>query len=225
MLLRAAVLLLFLAAATWALVRYREGAWQVVTKPGRLQQWVESYQGWGPVVFLGIQVVQVVIFVIPGEVVQVAGGYLFGASLGVVYCVIGALLGAAFAFLAAHVLGRLLVRHLVKPETFDRMEDVLNHHKGIITVFVLFLIPGIPKDSLCYVAGLTPISPRRFLLVSTLARIPGMVLSAWIGLWMAEKGYIQMGLLLGVALLMLVLGLIFQKRSEEWISRRHDRKA
>ncbi len=222
--LRAAGLLLFLAATTWVVVRYQEEAWRVVTHPSQLQEWVGSYRGWGPVVFLGIQVVQVVVFVIPGEVVQVAGGYLFGAWLGVGYCLVGAVIGSALAFLAGKWLGRPFVRYLVTPEQFARMEDVLNRRQGMVTIFVLYLIPGIPKDVLCYVAGVTPIHVGLFLLVTTAARLPGMILSAYFGRAMAEKSYILLVILSILACLALIFGLAFHKRIEAWLSRRKAEK-
>jgi len=168
---RAAVLLLFLGLTTWVVVRYYGHIWRVVTHPDELQDWVASYGRWGPLVFLGVQILQIVVFVIPGEVVQVAGGYLFGAWGGVGYCVAGAIIGALVVFLAAKWLGRPFVRYLVKAEQFSRLEKVLNRRAGIVTVFVLFLIPGVPKDVLCYVAGLTPMRLGLFLVVSTVARL------------------------------------------------------
>jgi len=221
--LRAAVLLLFLSAATWWVIRYSGHMWRILTdvaEEDKLQQWVVSWGVWGPVVFLGIQMLQIVVFVIPGEVVQAAAGYIFGLWGGVAYCLVGAGMGSALAFLLAQWLGRPLVRYLLGTERFDRMEDVLNRRKGIISLFLLFLIPGVPKDVLCYVAGLTPMHAGRFLVVSTLARLPGIWMSVYIGREMAEKSYIEMAIVLGLAGLGLVLGLIFQKRIEAWISRR-----
>ena len=80
---KAGVLVLFLSASTWVIVRYGGHLWKVVTDPEDLQGWVESYGPWGPLVFLGVQVLQIIVFVIPGEVVQAAGGYLFGPWAGV----------------------------------------------------------------------------------------------------------------------------------------------
>ncbi|HUW59268.1 MAG TPA: TVP38/TMEM64 family protein [Planctomycetota bacterium] len=217
---KAGVLVLFLLASTWVIIRYGGHLWKVLTEARELQGWVASYGARGPLVFLGIQVFQIIIFVVPGEVVQVAGGYLFGAWAGVTYCVVGAFVGSAIAFLAAKWLGRPFVRCVAGAEKFDRLEAILNRRKGIVTVFLLFLIPGIPKDILCYVAGLTPMRVGVFLTVSALARLPGMILSAYFGHFMAEQSYIHVAVVSLVAFLGLLLGLIFHRRIEAWLSRR-----
>jgi uncharacterized membrane protein YdjX (TVP38/TMEM64 family) len=218
--LRAAGLVLFLIATMWVIIRYQENVWRVVTHSDELQAWVGSYGKWGPVVFLGVQMVQVVVFVIPGEVVQAAGGYLFGGWLGAAYCMVGALIGSTLAFFAAKWLGRPFVQYVVDPARFARLEDVLNRRAGIVTVLVLYVIPGIPKDVLCYVAGVTPIHAGPFLLVSTAARLPGMILSVWFGRALAQESYIELIVVSVLAALGLVLGVIFRRRIEAWVSRK-----
>lgn len=222
--LKAAALLLFLGGTTWAVVYYHDYLWQIVTHRNELRQWILSWGAWGPVVYVGVQVIQVMIFVIPGEVVQGVGGYLFGPWLGALCCLVGALIGSALAFLIAGWLGRPLVKLLVRPEQFERFEKILNGRKGLVTVFVLFLIPGTPKDTLCYVAGMTPIHLGTFVLLSTLARVPGIFLSTFLGDTFAERRYHEFVALCAVGLVALILGLIFRKQVEAWMSKRAGRE-
>ena len=217
--LRAAALLLFFVVTSWVLVYYWEQIGGVFTEPAKLQEWVESFGTWGPLVFLGVQVVQVVVFAIPGEVVQVAAGYLFGTWMGLAWCMLGALIGSAIAFMMAKWLGRPFVERITSAKNAERLEHIVNHRKGMFTIFVLYLIPGIPKDILCYMCGLTPMKLWRFLIVSMVARLPAMLLSTWIGRTIADKNYVLMIFLASVAVVGFILGLVFRKRIEAWFQR------
>ncbi len=215
---KAAALILILAAATLAVFHYREQIWRLFTHFDALKERIVSWGPWGPVAFIALQVAQIVIFFIPGEVTQAAGGAVFGPWLGTLYGFIGAFLGTALAFLLADWLGRPLVKALLKPETFDKVEKLLNARKGFVSVFLLFLIPGMPKDSLCYVAGLTPIHFGWFVLVSSLARIPGILLSAYLGSSLLQQRTGEFLILCGVGLVALILGLVFRKRLHDWMT-------
>ncbi len=220
--LKAAALLVFLGATTLLLWRYHRQIWGMVARPAQREEfraWIGSWGMWGPVAYLGLQVVQIVVFVIPGEFVQGAAGYLFGPWLGAVYCLIGAGMGSALAFLLADWLGRPLVRFFIGAQRFERLEKLLNGRRGFLTVFILFLIPGMPKDTLCYMAGLTPIHFWAFLAVSTLARIPGILLSTLAGDSVAERRYHEFLIICGIGLVALVLGLVFRRRLHGWLSR------
>jgi uncharacterized membrane protein YdjX (TVP38/TMEM64 family) len=219
---KAAALLIFLGGTTWAVVYYHDYLWSIIHQRDRFKDWVLSWGAWGPVVFIGFQVVQIVIFVIPGELTQAAAGYLFGTWLGTFYSLIGSGIGSALAFLLSDWLGRPLVKLLVRPDQFDRLERALNTRKGLVTVFVLFLIPGTPKDTLCYVAGLTPIRFWRLVILSTLARTPGILLSSVLGESVYERNYHEFIAFCCIGLVGLIVGIVFRKRIEAWISRRKE---
>jgi uncharacterized membrane protein YdjX (TVP38/TMEM64 family) len=233
---KAAILLAFLTVATWAAVHFIQESGFSLRQLGHInaetlkkefgnviqpiEDWKESHGVLARLAFLGVQVGQIVVFVVPGEATQVVGGYFFGTWEGALYCVIGAALGSSAAFLLARWLGRPLITLFVRPEQFARLELVLNRGKGWVSVFVLFLFPGVPKDTLCYIAGLTPIHFGAFVLLSTLARIPGILLSTFVGDSVADKHYHMFISLCILGLVALVLGLIFRGRVESWISRK-----
>jgi uncharacterized membrane protein YdjX (TVP38/TMEM64 family) len=101
--------------------------------------------GWrGPLICIGIQFLQVVVFVIPGEITQVAAGYVFGAWFGFLYSVIGIMLGSAFDYTFARLVGRPAVEKLVGPARLQRIDAALESPKGRSALFVLFLMPGMP---------------------------------------------------------------------------------
>ena len=132
----------------------------------------------GPLSFIGfiiLQAIQVIAAPIPGEVTGFIGGYLYGIVIGIVLSTIGLTIGSWAAFTLSRVLGRPFVEKFIKKKTIERY-DYLLHHKGAFLVFLLFLIPGFPKDSLCYILGLGHLTTKEFLIISTVGRFAGTVL-------------------------------------------------
>jgi len=166
----------------------------------------QTLREWGllaPVIFIVLQALQVIIAPIPGEVTGILGGFLFGEWVGLLYSTIGLTLGSVAAFGVGRWLGAHYVRTLVSQETWDKMGFIVEA-EGAILCFVIYLIPGLPKDMVCYLFGISPMPLWVFALVSTLGRIPGTwVLSAQ-GAHTAAGNYLQVILLttivVGVAL-------------------------
>jgi uncharacterized membrane protein YdjX (TVP38/TMEM64 family) len=127
----------------------------------KLTLFLESLGPWATVVFVGLQAFQVVAAPIPGEATGILGGYLYGPYLGTLLSTIGLTLGSLIAFLLARYFGRPFAERFVSPATMERF-DYLLHHKGVFLIFVLFLIPGFPKDALCYLLGLGHLSIMEF---------------------------------------------------------------
>ena len=114
-----------------------------------------------------VQMVQVVVAPIPGGAIEFIGGYLFGVKAGFLYSMIGLLVGSFVAFALARIFEKLAVEKFVPVETRKKF-DYLIGHEGVILSFLLFLIPGFPKDALCYILGLTPMHLGIFLFISTI---------------------------------------------------------
>ena len=174
---------------TVALIGY--GAWLVYTDAPAYRFLVRLYvdkkflkqtlKQWGilaPVLFMLLQGLQVVISPIPGEATGFLGGYLFGEWLGLLYSTIGLTLGSLVAFWIGRWLGERYVRNLVSKEMWDKLGFIVEA-EGAILCFVIFAIPGLPKDMICYLFGISPMPLWVFAVVSGLGRIPGTwVLSA-----------------------------------------------
>jgi uncharacterized membrane protein YdjX (TVP38/TMEM64 family) len=136
---------------------------------------------WGaaaPVIFIVIQALQVVVAPIPGEVTGILGGFVFGEWVGLIYSSLGLTIGSLAAFGLGRWLGDSYVRNLVSEETWNKLGFIVEA-EGTILCFIIYLIPGLPKDIICYLFGLSPMPFWVFAVVSTLGRIPGTwVLSA-----------------------------------------------
>jgi uncharacterized membrane protein YdjX (TVP38/TMEM64 family) len=216
---RLILLAVFLGFIIFASVKLTPSVARLMKRPEDFKAFIDSYGSVSALIYVLVQALQVVVFVIPGEIVQLAGGYVFGTGLGTLYSVAGILLGTVIAFFAARLLGYSLVRALVSPKKLDEFDFLINNPKSEIAMFVLFLVPGIPKDSLVYIAGLTPIKPLRFFLISTVARFPGLWGSAYIGANLQEKDYLPVWILSGVALVLFVVGALNRDRIISWVHR------
>jgi uncharacterized membrane protein YdjX (TVP38/TMEM64 family) len=126
----------------------------------------------GPAVFVSLQALQVLIAPIPGEATGVLGGVLFGETLGFVYSTVGLTVGSLLAFAVGRWLGAAFVRRHVAERVWDRMEFLIRT-RGAEICFLIFVLPGFPKDIACYLFGLSPISTGAFALTMTLGRMPG----------------------------------------------------
>lgn len=157
----------------------------------------EKLVEWGPaapLIFILLQALQVLIAPVPGEVSGILGGFVFGQWLGLVYSTIGLTVGSLGAFALGRWLGDAYVRNLVSEETWNKLGFIVEA-EGAILCFVIYLIPGLPKDIVCYLFGLSPMPFWVFAVVSTLGRIPGTwVLSAQ-GAKTATGQYIELVLL------------------------------
>jgi len=207
---RAALLAVFAGALVFLTIKWGPLVTRLMGHPEQSREFIASYGAAGPLIYIAIHMVQIIIFIIPGEVVQVAGGYVFGTPLGTLYSVIGVVLGTLIAFMAARILGFALIKMIIPKKTLEKFEFLINSPKSEIAVFALFLAPGIPKDALTYIAGLTPIKPLRFMVICTLARFPGLLGSAYVGAHLAKKNYWPAIIVGAIALVLFLLGLAFK---------------
>src|SRR5207302_3518504 len=149
-------------------------------------------RSWGlmaPLVFMAIQALQVIISPIPGEITGPVGGALFGTWLGLIYSTIGLTIGTLFCFWVGRKWGEPLVRPWLSEHHWNRMNFILEA-EGAIICFVLYLIPGFPKDIISYLFGISPMPFWLFAVVSTIGRLPGTVISSYFGAHVAEHQYI-----------------------------------
>ena len=133
-----------------------------------------------PAAFVAIQAIQVVVAPIPGQVLGFVAGYLFGAVWGTLLSLVGATIGTFVAVWLSRRYGRPAVERLVRPETVDHFDAAVDH-RGLLTLFVVFLVPGLPDDAICFAAGLTRLDVKRVLFVSVVGRLPGYALVALAG--------------------------------------------
>ncbi len=200
-----------LAGLVWV---YHEPLWHLFSHRNQLKELLLNEGAWAPLAFMGLQALQVVIFVIPGEITQLVGGWLFGTWLGCLWSLIGITVGAALSFLLARRWGRRLVGIFIQAERLEAGEKLLSQPRWLLVTFLLFLIPGVPKDALCYVAGFSRVPLGFFLAISSAARFPALFLSSWAGSAAGGAQWTPVVVLGSFAVLAVTLGWVFRRRWE-----------
>lgn len=146
-----------------------------------LQRQLESLGISGWVAFLGIQVIQVVVAMIPGEPIEILAGILYGPLWGTLTCMLGIFIGSIIVYLLVRKLGMPIVSIFIDPEKFQNLRILQDERRFERIAFLLFFIPGTPKDLLTWAAGLIHIRPLRFFILSTIARLPSILTSTLAG--------------------------------------------
>jgi len=194
---------------------YIHGFINYFTDKTRLLHFINEHRSYAALIFIGLQVLQVVAAPVPGEMTGFVGGMLFGTGAGIIFSTIGLALGSWVAFILARLAGRPLVEQVVKAETIKRYDYVMKH-KGLFLAFLMFLIPGFPKDLLCYILGLGHMGQRDFLLVSTSGRLLGTTLLTLGGTFFRNRQYGALFTLFGISLLLILTTMVYRETLERW---------
>lgn len=181
-----------------------------------------TLRDWGmlaPLLFIVLQALQVVISPIPGEATGFLGGFLFGEWLGFLYSTIGLTTGSVLAFLVGRWLGAHFVRNLVSKETWNKLGFIVEA-EGAILCFIVYLIPGLPKDIVCYLFGISPMPIWVFALVSGLGRMPGTWILSAQGARTEAGAYIEAVAVTAVAIALALPLYYYRYRIIAWIKGR-----
>ena len=168
---------------------------------------VRSFGVLAPLVMLALQILQVFIALIPGEIVESAAGYVLGPWLGTAVCYAGIAFASALIFVLTRRYGVKLVEVFVSREKIKQLRFLNTEQKRNTLIFLLFFIPGTPKDLLTYFVGLTDIRLRTFLLLSMVARIPSVITSTFGGHLLGQERYIGAVILYGITGTLSLLGM------------------
>ena len=222
-----AIIATFVAACGW-LVLTNAPAYQFLVRLYVDKRFLKhTLREWGvlaPVIFMGLQALQVIIAPIPGDLTGILGGYLFGEWGGLLYSTIGLTVGSVVAFGVGRWLGARYVQKLVSADIWRKMGFIVEA-EGAILCFIIFLMPGLPKDVTCYLFGLSPMPFWVFAVVSTLGRFPSTwVLSAQ-GARTESGDYLQVILLTAVVVAVVLPLYYYRNRVVEWLRGKRVRSA
>ncbi len=173
---------------------------------GLIRDKIKSYKSLSFIAFILLQIIQVVVFVLPGDAVNMVGGFIFGIYLGSVLSIVGVVLGSILAFFIARWLGYGFVSKFIKPQKLEKITHLLDSNAGTLSLFVICNLPFVPKDILMYCAGLTPVKPSRVLTIYCLSRIPGIIIWTSVGAQVYNQNVL--GLIITFAVLAVFLGVI-----------------
>lgn len=193
---------------------------QYVDEPEAFKNWVSGYGMWSWLICIGMMVLQIVIAIIPGGALEIGAGYAFGIVEGSILCIIGSIIGCALVFWFVRVFGVKLVEAFFSLEKIRSLRFLKDEKKRDILAFIIFLIPGTPKDLLSYFMGLTDMKMSKWLFISTIARTPAIVVSVMGGDALGSKKYEVAIIVLVVITLISVVGMVFYKK----LCKKHDER-
>ena len=187
--------------------------------------YVESLGFFGYLMMFGIQVLQVIVAIIPGEPVELMAGALYGGLGGLVTCLIGSTLASSVIFIVMRKFGQPFLDLLFPKKKLQEFSFIKDSRKLDAVTLILFLLPGTPKDMLTYVAGTTPIPMARFLIISTFARIPSVVSSTFIGDSVLSGNWYSALFITLATLLLGLAGIFFREKAMDFCRRHSHRRA
>jgi uncharacterized membrane protein YdjX (TVP38/TMEM64 family) len=200
-------------AEYWALVRFYSSRREVKAFLARMGPYA-------PVAFIMIQALQVVVAPIPGEATGFLGGLVFGTTLGFLYSTIGLTLGSLMAFGLGRWLGLPVVRRVISPDIYHKFDFVTRPGAELI-LLLLFIIPGFPKDYLCFFLGVSPIPFGVFLVICAFGRMPGTWMLSIQGAKVGGGHYLDFLIFLTLTAAIAVSAYIFREKIYTWLRRRH----
>jgi uncharacterized membrane protein YdjX (TVP38/TMEM64 family) len=194
----------------------------IYSSSDKLSKFLQSLGPYSPAVFVVFQILQVIAAPFPGELTGAAGGYVYGQNFGFLLSTIGLTVGSWIAFELASILGRPFVERFVSQEVLHKF-DFLTTNTGATICFLLFLIPGFPKDYLCYLLGLSRMKLGTFLVVSIIGRIPGTYVLTIQGAKFRNQEYYEVVLFAVGSAVILLAAYLYRDKIYHWLKHRHNR--
>jgi uncharacterized membrane protein YdjX (TVP38/TMEM64 family) len=207
------LILVVLIVVILTIIAHETGLIRFFLSKKKLAHFLESLGPWSFAGFIFLQAFQVVAAPIPGDVTGFFGGYLYGPWFGILYSTIGLTIGSYAAFFLSRTFGKPFVRRFVPVRSLERFNFLL-HHKGAFIIFLLFLLPGFPKDYLCYILGLGELSTAEFLVIGGGGRLLGTVLLTLGGNYIRLHQYWRFGIVCGVGLIVIFIVLAYKDKLE-----------
>ena len=189
--------------------------------PDKFRQWVDSHGVWGMLAYMGMVALQVLAALIPGEPLEIAGGYAFGAVEGTLLCLLAASLGSAAVIFLVRRYGMRLVEVFFPREKIRSLRFLRSSPKRTFLFMLIFMLPGTPKDLLCYYAGLTDIKLPTLLIICSLGRLPSIVTSTAGGDALGTESYLFAVIIFAATFVLSALGLFIYNM----LCKRHEKSA
>lgn len=188
---------------------------EVISNPQEVRDFISEFGILAPLAFIVLTILQVLLAPIPGNFVAVGGGFLFGGVFGTIYGMFGLVIGSYIAFALARTFGRPFVEKVIDKKTLNKWDKRVSN-KGVNFFFWLFLIPGLPDDSICYLAGLTNIKIRTLVVIAAIGRLPGYIVSAFMGAGLASQDYILVITLFIALMIAALFAYLYKERLERF---------
>ena len=173
--------------------------------PEYIRTYLAGFGNIGFLVYMLIQTIQVVIVIIPGDIVSACGGFVYGIPIGFMLSYTGLMIGSVIVFYISRILGYELVSIFLSEQKIDKISDTLNSSKGTVGLFIICCIPFIPKDIMMYIAGLTPVKAPRLFVIYGISRVPSVLIWVSVGANAFEKNILGLVVTISILIIMIIL--------------------
>ena len=171
-------------------IRFGSELLSFVSDAESFKAWLDSYGNLSKIIFVGIRTLQTVVKIVPAEPLEIGSGYAFGAWGGMFYCMLGTEIGSFIIVAITKLFGMKAVNLFISEEKINSLKFLQNKEKLTVSLFLIYLIPGTPKDVITYLVGVTDYNIWKFLLLTGIARIPSIITSTLCGAALGEKNYL-----------------------------------
>lgn len=207
-----ALLVLFGIVVIVLAVKYGPWISENAKEPEKVREYLRSFGGMGFAVYVLIQALHVLTVIIPGDVFNICGGYIYGIPVGFVLSLVGIMLGSVAAFYISRFLGYDFVSKFVPQQKIDKISNIINSTQGMVRMFIICIVPFIPKDLMMYIAGLTPVRAHKLFFVYALSRIPGTLIWVSVGANIFEQSPVGIILTVVGLIALLIAGFVINKK-------------
>lgn len=181
-----------------------------------LKQYLSGFNGYDKAVFVLIRAFQTVVKIIPAQPLEIGSGYLWGTWVGFGLCMLGTLIGSFIILLLTRLFGQKVVELFIPMEKVNKLKIFKNPNNFYAVIFIIFLIPSTPKDLLTYVAGISKVDLKKFLIISMIARIPSLLASTWCGSEIGKQNFkIAIVILIAITLLGIAGSFAYKKYQDK----------
>lgn len=215
--------LVFIGVLLFSYIFFGKELTAIISQPELLRAWLDGFGAFDEVVFIVIRAAQTVVKFIPAEPLEIGSGYAWGTIPGMLYCLIGNMLGTVVILALVKRFGKKVIDKFVPLSSLKSLEIFQSSERVYALIFLFYLIPGSPKDGFTYIVGLLPVKTIPYMIITAIARIPSILFSTLCGSTFAEKNYlISVGILAGTVLLGILGGILYKKL---FIDKNKDEKA
>jgi len=207
--------MLFILVCIFSYIFFGKELVKIVSDPTVFREWLNNFGAFDEVIFILIRAGQTVVKFIPAEPLEIGSGYAWGAVPGMLYCVIGNMIGTVIIFALTKKFGQKIIELFLPTKNMKSIKMFQSSERIYAMLFFLYLIPGSPKDGFTYFVGLLPVKFVPFMIITFLARMPSVLSSTLCGATLAEQNYLASALIFVVTIVLAILGgLIYRAYSK-----------
>lgn len=206
---------IFILSFIFCYIKFGTELLDFISDTEKFKSWLNSFGNLGKLIFVAIRAFQTVIKIIPAEPLEIGSGYAFGIWGGLFFCMLGTEIGSLIIIAITKIFGIKAVNLFVGEEKINSLSFLQNKEKLSASLFIIYLIPGTPKDVITYLIGITDYNIWKFLIITGIARIPSIITSTVCGAALGEKNYMLSAVIFISTVVVGLIGIKLYSRYEK----------